>query len=180
MKILKNILKNELNIRTQKDYPIKGVEFIDIMPLIIQNNTFKEIIQKFKNELKDKKIDYIVSPEARGFLIGSSIANEINVGCIPVRKKGKLPPDTVETEFEYEKEYGKDILELPKLVNTTYEGKNFYIIDDIYATGNTIKSIKKAIERLHGNVIGCGVIMNIVELNKDKEIFSLIEINETE
>lgn len=81
-------------------------------------------------------------------------------------------------QFEYEKEYGKDILELPKLVNDEYKNKNFYIIDDIYATGNTMKSIKESIINLGGNVIGEGVVMNIVELNDNKELFSLIDVNE--
>lgn len=178
MKILKNVLENELNIRTEKDYPIKGIEFIDITPLIIKKEVFKEITVKFVEEIKNKNIDYIVAPEARGFLFGTAVANNLNIGCIPVRKKGKLPPVAVEKQFEYEKEYGKDILELPKLVNEDYENKNFYIIDDIYATGNTMKAIKKAIEELNGNVVGEAVVMNIVELNSNKELFSLIDVNE--
>ena len=178
MKILKNVLKNELNIRTERDFPVEGIEFIDITPLVLQKETFKEITNKFVEFLKDKKVDYIVAPEARGFLFGTAVANELNVGCIPVRKKGKLPPTTVEMQFEYEKEYGKDILELPKLVNDDYKNNNFYIIDDIYATGNTIKSIKDSIKQLGGNVIGEGVVMNIVELNNNKDLFSLIDVNE--
>ena len=178
MKILKNELRNELNLRTEMDYPVKGIEFIDITPLILQKEVLKEITEKFVDELKDKNIDYIVSPEARGFLFGTTVANKLNVGCVPVRKKGKLPPTTVETQFEYEKEYGKDVLELPKLVNENYEGKNFYIIDDIYATGNTMKAIREAIEKLGGKVVGEGVVMNITELNDNTELFSLIEINE--
>ncbi len=98
---------------------------------------------------------------------------------MPVRKKGKLPPSTVEKGFDYEKEYGKDTLELPKLVNDTYKGKNFYLIDDIYATGNTLKAIKEAIEDLGGTVVGEGVVLNIVELNNNKELFSIIEVNES-
>ena len=178
MKILKNELKNELNIRTQMDYPVKGIEFIDITPLILQKDVLKEIIDRFVDELKNKDIDYIVVPEARGFLFGTAVANSLNVGCVPVRKKGKLPPTTVEAQFEYEKEYGKDTLELPKLVNETYRGKNFYIIDDIYATGNTMKAIKETIENLGGTVVGEGVVMNIAELNDNKALFSLIDINE--
>ena len=81
-------------------------------------------------------------------------------------------------QFEYEKEYGKDILELPKLVNDEYKNNNFYIIDDIYATGNTSNAIKESIIKLGGNVIGEGVVMNIVELNDNKELFSLIDVNE--
>jgi len=68
MRILKNKLKNELNIRTQRNYPIEEVEFIDIMPLIIQKETLKEIINLFVEEIKNKNIDYIIVPEARGFL----------------------------------------------------------------------------------------------------------------
>ena len=178
MKILKNELKNELNIRCEKDFPVKGVEFIDINPLIIQKDTLKEITDLFVKELKNKEIDYIVAPEARGFLFGSCVATSLGVGLIPVRKKGKLAPSTVECGFDYVKEYGKDTLELPKLVNTSYKNKKFYLLDDIYATGNTLRVIRNAIEKLGGEVVGEGVIMNIVELNDNHDLFSLIDINE--
>ena len=178
MKILNNKLETELNIRTEKDFPIKGIEFIDINPLIIQKDSFNEIVNKFVSELKDKNIDYIIAPEARGFLLGSAIAYELNIGCVPVRKKGKLPPTTVAGTVEYEKEYGKDVLELPKLVNEDYREKRVYIVDDIYATGNTIRAMKEALKNLGADVVGEGVILNIVELNDNKELFSLIDINE--
>ena len=178
MKILKNNLKNELTLRTEKDFPVKGVEFIDINPLILQKDVLKEITNLFVKELKNKNIDYIVAPEARGFLFGSIIANELNVGLIPVRKKGKLAPSTVECQFDYVKEYGKDTLELPKLVNDSYNGKKFYLVDDIYATGNTMRVIKEAILKLGGEVVGEGVVLNITELNNNDELFSLIDINE--
>lgn len=178
MKILKNILKSELNIRTEKDFPIEGIEFIDVNSLVIQKDTFREITNLFVEEIRDKNVDYIVSPEARGFLFGCPVANKLDVGFIPVRKKGKLAPTTVEAQFEYEKEYGKDILELPKLINDEkYKDKNFYIIDDIYATGNTARAIKEAVEKLGGNIVGTGVVINIKELNDDN-VFSLIDINE--
>lgn len=178
MKILKNELKSELNIRTEKNFPKEGIEFIDIMPLIIQKETFSEIIEKFVQEIECKNVDYIVGPEARGLIIGSAVANKLQIGFIPVRKAGKLPPSTVEMKFQYEKEYGKDVLELPKLVNEEYRGKSFYIIDDIYATGNTMKAIKNAIQQAGGIIKGEGVIMNIKELNDDSNIYSLLDINE--
>lgn len=177
MKILKNKLKSQLNIRTQKDFPIEGIEFIDIMPLIIQKETFKEIVEKFVEEIKNKDVDYIVGPEARGLIIGAAVANELEIGFIPVRKAGKLPPETVEKQFEYEKEYGKDKLELPKLINEEYKNKKFYVIDDIYATGNTMKAIIQAIQEIGGIIKGEGVIMNIKELNNDN-VFSLLDVNE--
>lgn len=178
MKILKNTLKSKLNIRTEMDFPVKGIEFIDINPMLIDKEIYNEVIDRFIAEIQDKNVDYIISPEARGFLFGCPVASKLNIGFIPVRKKGKLPPTTVETGFEYEKEYGKDILELPKLINDEkYKNKNFYIIDDIYATGNTARAIKETIENLGGNILGIGVVINIKELNND-EVFSLIDINE--
>ena len=111
-------------------------------------------------------------------MLGSAVADRLNIGCVPVRKQGKLPPSTVEAKIEYEKEYGKDIVELPKLVGTKYKDNNFYIIDDIYATGNTMEKIKETIEELGGKISGEGVILNIVELNNNKELYSLIDINE--
>ena len=179
MKILKNRLKGELNLRTEHDFPKPGIEFIDINPLMIQQDLLQEITKLFAKEIKPLNIDYILAPEARGFLFGAAVSNKLKLGIIPVRKKGKLPPSTVEISFDYEKEYGKDTLELPKLVNDTYKGKSFYIIDDIYATGNTLKSIKKAIEELGGVVKGEGVVLNIVELNDNKELFSIIDVNES-
>jgi len=178
MKILKNEFKNALNIRTEKDFPVDGIEFVDITPMLMQENVTREMIELFLKEIKKKKPDYIIAPEARGFLLGSTIAYELKIGCIPVRKIGKLPPTSVEKSFDYMKEYGKDTLELPKLVNESYKGKKFYIIDDIYATGNTLEAIKQAIIELGGKVVGEGVIMNIKELNSNKDLFSLIEINE--
>ena len=177
MKILKNNLECKLNIRTEMDFPKEGIEFVDITPLTLEKESFSEIIFKFYEELKNKNIDYIVGPEARGFLFGSCVADRLGVGFIPVRKKGKLPPSTVAASFSYEKEYGEDYLELPKLVGENYNDKTFYIIDDIYATGNTIRAIDKAISDLGGKVIGKGVVINIKELNND-EVFSLIDINE--
>ena len=178
MKILKNRLKNEIKIRTEKDFPIKGIEFIDINPLIIDKKVLKEITDKLARKIKKLNVDYIVSPEARGFLFGSNVAYKLNIGFIPVRKKGKLPSSTVVKQVTYLKEYGEDILELPKLVDDDYKGKKFYLIDDIYATGNTLKALENGIIELGGEVVGCGVVMNIKELNKNKDIYSLIDVNE--
>ncbi len=178
MEIIRNNLKNKLKIRTEKNFPVEGIEFIDITPLILDKDLFKEISDKFIKELKDKNIDYILAPEARGFLFASSVAYKLNIGIIPIRKKGKLPPTTVAGLIEYEKEYGKDYLELPKLYEEEYKNKRFYLIDDIYATGNTAKAIINEVEKLKGVVVGVGAVINISELNNDK-IFSIIDINES-
>lgn len=177
MKILRNALKYNLPIRTEKDFPIEGIEFIDINTLLMDSNIYNDITNEFLKEILDKSIDYIVSPEARGFLFGCPVATKANIPFIPARKKGKLPPTTIETENKYKKEYGVDYLYLPKLLNESYSNKTFYIIDDIYATGNTAIAIKEAIEKLGGIVLGIGVLINIKELNNDK-LFSIIDVNE--
>ena len=177
MEILKNVLSNKINVRTEKNFPIEGIEFIDVTPIFMDIDMLSEVTDLLVNEIIKHEVDYIVAPEARGFLLGTIIAKELNIGVIPVRKKGKLPPTSVEATFEYEKEYGKDYMELPKLLNENYLDKKFYIVDDIYATGNTMNSIEKEIEKLGGKVLGKAVIMNIPELNND-EVFSLIDIKE--
>ncbi len=91
MKILKNSLTSDLNLRTEIDYPTKGINFIDINPLIIQNTTLLEIVDKFVSEIEDKQIDYIVGPEARGFIFGSIVAYKLNIGFVPVRKRVSYP-----------------------------------------------------------------------------------------
>ena len=179
MKILKNLLTKDYVIRTEKDLPKKGIEFIDINSLIMNPKALNEIIKLFVKEAKDKGADFIIAPEARGFLFGPAVAKTLHIGCVPVRKKGKLPPTTVECTFDYEKEYGKDYLELPKLVNENYKGKKFYIIDDIYATGNTLTAIGNNIKKLGGKVVGEAVLINICELNNNKNLFSIIDVNET-
>ena len=174
MKILKNLLKNDNCIRTEKDFPIEGMEYLDIVPLLLDAEIYKEITNIFVKEISNKNVQYIVSPESRGFFFGCPVAEKMKLGFIPVRKKGKLPPTTVQTTFEYVKEYGKDELELPKLINNEeYKDKNFYI----YATGNTVQTLKKEIEKLGGNVVGISVVINIKELNND-ELFSILDVNE--
>ena len=178
MKILKNLLENDNYIRTEKDFPIKGMEYLDIVPLLLDAEIYKEITNIFVKEISNKNVQYIVSPESRGFFFGCTVEEKMKLGFIPLRKKGKLPPTTVQTTFEYVKEYGKDELELPKLINNEeYKDKNFYIIDDIYATGNTVQTLKKEIEKLGGNVVGISVVINIKELNND-ELFSILDVNE--
>ncbi len=178
MKILRTKLKNEFNLRTEKNFPKEGIEFIDINTLLFDKEVFKEITNKFARNVKKNDADYIVCPEARGFLLGTAVAYKLGIGILPVRKRGKLPPTTVVKEVLYEKEYGVDYLEIPKLDKEEYVGKKFYIIDDIYATGNTIKAISDGIKELGGSVVGIGVIINIKELNKSKGVYSLIDVNE--
>ena len=176
MKILKNELKSELNIRTEKDFPKKGIEFIDIMPLIIQKETFNEIIEKFAKEIKCKEVDYIVGPEARGFIFGVPVAYALGVGFVPVRKPGKLPYETI--SMKYDLEYGQDELQIHK--DAIKPGQRVAIIDDLLATGGTILACCKLVERLGGIVAGIGFVIELQDLKgrevlKDYNVYSLIK-----
>jgi len=99
-------------IRNIPDFPKKGIVFRDITPLIGDKNRFKHVIDELAKRYKDKKIDYIVSVESRGFIFGAALAYVLGCGLVPVRKKGKLPFGTY--EVTYDLEYGKDTLEIHK------------------------------------------------------------------
>ena len=145
-----------------------------------------EMIHRIKNEgYKDISIyaegcSTVYAQIAQKLYEGVDLENE-TVGLITYMRTDsvRLSDEFIASGYNFiEKEYGKDILELPKLVNNeSYKNKNFYIIDDIYATGNTARAIKEAVDKLGGNILGTGVVINIKELNNDK-MFSLIDINE--
>ena len=149
-------------LRFIQDFPAKGVKFIDISPKLTDKEDFKAIIDKMTSKVP-AGTDYIIAPESRGYIFGTAMAINLGLGFVPIRKPGKLPDDLVYTA-EYEKEYGKDMLCLPK--NENYEGKNFYFVDDVLATGGTLEAAKKLIKEAKGNFVGAGVYINIKALNK--------------
>lgn len=179
MKIMKNLLNYEVPIRTEKDFPKEGVEFIDITPVFADTVVYADIINSFVHEIENQKIDFIVSPEARGFWFGCPVANKLGCGFIPVRKKGKLPPTSIVCDVSYEKEYGTDTLCIPKLLEDSFKGKKVYIVDDIYATGNTAKAIHNSLVKLGATVVGTAVFINITELNDSQDIYSIMDIHES-
>lgn len=158
-------------LRFIKDFPKQGVNFIDISPKLADKNDFQEIINKMAEKVP-KNTDYIIGPESRGYIFACPIAMKLNIGFIPTRKKGKLPNDLVYEE-EYEKEYGIDTLCIPK--NDNYKGKNFYIVDDVLATGGTLDACIKLIEKIGGNYVGAGFYINITGLN-NKDVDSVENI----
>lgn len=148
-------------LRFIQDFPAKGVKFIDISPKLADKNDFKAIIDEMTSKVP-ANTDFIVAPESRGYIFGTAMAINLGLGFVPIRKPGKLPDDLV-LSAEYEKEYGKDTLCLPK--NENYEGKNFYFVDDVLATGGTLNAVKELVEKAGGNFVGAGVYINIKALN---------------
>lgn len=164
------------SIRDIPDFPKKGIIFKDITTLLKDGNKFRKAIDAIAERYKDKKIDKVVSVEARGFIFGSVVAYKLGAGIIPVRKKGKLPHET--HRVEYELEYGTDCLEIHK--DAISPGDNVLIIDDLLATGGTMKAVCELVEKMGGKVVEVAFLIELTFLKgrdrlKGKEVFSLIE-----
>lgn len=152
-------------IREIENFPKEGINFKDITTLLKDSDYFKYAVDKMVADLKDKNIDYVVGPEARGFLMGAAVAYALGVGFIPVRKPGKLPAATA--NIEYELEYGVDSLEIH--VDAIEAGHKIAIVDDLLATGGTVQAVAKLIERLGGKVEAMEFLIELEFLNgRDK------------
>lgn len=163
-------------IRNIKDFPKEGINFKDITTVLKDKEAFHYLINQMADKLRDKDIDIIVGPEARGFLIGAPLAYELGAGFVPVRKPGKLPAETV--SVEYELEYGTDKLEMHK--DAIKPGQKVVVVDDLLATGGTVHSTVKLIEELGGEVVAISFFIELEFLNgrellKDYEVNSLVK-----
>ena len=153
--------KIEDYVRTVPDFPEPGIMFRDVTSVLQSKDGLKLAIDKMQELIKDIDFDLIVGPESRGFIFGVPIAYNMNKAFIPVRKKGKLPCDTV--SMEYELEYGKATIEIHK--DSIKPGQKVVIIDDLIATGGTIEAITKLIEMLGGEVVKIIFLMELKGLN---------------
>ncbi len=147
-------------IRVIEDFPIEGISFKDITTLIKDKDAFKEVIDLFVEDLKEKDIDYIVGPEARGFLFGAAVAYAIGAGFVPVRKSGKLPGEIVVNEYALE--YGTNTLEIH--TDAIKKGDKVAIVDDLLATGGTMLSAAKLIESLGGEIVAMEFLVELESL----------------
>ncbi len=147
-------------IASIKDYPQKGIVFRDISPLMADGNAYSYAVREIVQYATDKEIDMIVGPEARGFIIGCPVAYELGVGFAPVRKPGKLPREVISAD--YEKEYGVDTLTMH--ADAIKPGQRVLIVDDLLATGGTVKATIEMIERLGGVVAGCAFLIELDDL----------------
>ncbi|WP_423799187.1 adenine phosphoribosyltransferase [Neobacillus sp. SAB-20_R2A] len=158
------------------DYPKQGIVFKDITPLMGDGEAYKYATDQIVAYAKDKDIDIIVGPEARGFIIGCPVAYSLGVGFAPVRKEGKLPRETV--NVSYGLEYGTDVLTIHK--DAIKPGQRVLITDDLLATGGTIDATIKLVEQLGGVVAGIAFIIELTYLNgrsklDDYDILTLMQ-----
>ena len=144
-------------VRSIPDFPEPGIIFRDVTTVLQSREGLKLAIDKMQELLEDVEFDLIVGPESRGFIFGVPIAYNMNKAFIPVRKKGKLPCDTI--SMDYELEYGKATIEIHK--DAIKPGQKVVIVDDLIATGGTIEAITKLIEMLGGEVVKIIFLMEL-------------------
>ena len=163
-------------IRNIPDFPKKGIVFKDITPLLSNKKSYNSLMNTIKTRYKNYKIDKVVGIEARGFILGSALAILLNCGFTPIRKKGKLPFKTFSETYDLE--YGKDTLEIHK--DAFNKNDNIIIIDDVLATGGTIKASFKLLQNFDINIIETFFLIEILKLEGKKNLdfnhFSLIKV----
>jgi len=176
-----NKKKLDLKSKVRRIPEFKGVVFWDITPLLKDEVYFRECIRLLAEHYRGKAIDVIVSNEARGFIVGAALAYELGVGFVPVRKKGKLPFKCV--NLTYKKEYECDTIEIHE--DAIERGQKVLLVDDLLATGGTIKANIDLVEKLGGKVVGIGFLIELGYLNGRKaigdkyDVYSLINYNTT-
>jgi len=162
-------------IREVPDFPKPGINFYDITTLLKDAAGWRAVIDALKEHYKDTKVDVVVGIEARGFFFAPTLAYALGAGFVPVRKPGKLPAET-ET-VEYALEYGTDRLQVHK--DAIGKGTRVLILDDVLATGGTASAVAALVERLGGEVVSMGFVIELDFLNgrsklPGREIFSLL------
>lgn len=142
-------------IRVVEDFPSKGISFKDITTLIHDADGYELAIDAMAEAVKDLDFDYLIGPEARGFIFGGPLALRLKKGFIPVRKTGKLPYTTV--SHSYDLEYGSDTVHVH--ADAVKPGDRVLIVDDLLATGGTAVAVAELVEKLGGHVAGfCALI----------------------
>lgn len=153
-------------IRVIENFPKEGISFKDITTLIGDGDGLKASIDEIVTYLKDKEIDLVVGPEARGFIFGVPVAYALGVGFVPVRKPGKLPYETI--SMKYDLEYGQDELQIHK--DAIKPGQRVAIIDDLLATGGTIKAVADLVESAGGVVVSLDFVIELTGLEGKKKL----------
>jgi adenine phosphoribosyltransferase len=168
--------KVDLKAKIRRIPEFKGVVFWDITQLLKDKYAFKESIRQMAEHSRDKGADIVVSSEARGFILGAALAYELGLGFVPIRKKGKLPSKTV--SLTYQKEYESDTIEIHE--DSIEPRQKVLLVDDLLATGGTIKANAELVEKLGGEIVGMVFLIELGYLHGrealgDKyEVFSII------
>jgi adenine phosphoribosyltransferase len=152
-------------IAAVENFPIDGILFRDITPLMADGEAFHSACEELKQFAIEKGAELIVGPESRGFIFGCPIAYELKIGFVPIRKPNKLPRETI--SVSYNLEYGSNTLCIHK--DAIKKGQKVLIIDDLLATGGTMKATIDLVEKLGGEVVGLGFLIELEDL-KGREL----------
>ena len=165
-------------IRTIPHFPKQGIMFRDITTLLKDAQGFRKVIDEFVQRYTGVPIDVVVGLEARGFILGGALAHQLGKGFVPIRKKGKLPAEV--EQHEYELEYGKDTIEIHK--DAIKKGDKVLIVDDLLATGGTALAAAALIEKLGGSIVEMAFVIDLPEVGGRKKLeekgfkfFTLVE-----
>jgi adenine phosphoribosyltransferase len=144
-------------IREIPDFPKPGILFYDITTLLKDGKSFKKAIDLMLQPYKKEKIDVVVGMESRGFIFSAPMAYQLDAGFVPVRKLGKLPAETI--TVEYALEYGSNTLEIHR--DAIQPGQKVLIVDDLLATGGTVRGTIELVERLKGDIAGLAFLVEL-------------------
>ena len=163
-------------IRDIPDFPQKGIMFKDITPLLGDRQAFNMAINLLADRYMRHHVDHVVGVEARGFILGAALAYKLNTGLILIRKPGKLPAETLKAAYELE--YGVDQLEVHR--DAVMPGERVVLVDDLIATGGTIRAALDLIQELPCEIIELAFLIELTALNgrqrvKDYDVFSLLQ-----
>ncbi len=164
------------SIRKVSDFPKPGIVFRDITTLLKDRRSFLTASRILFDRYKDLKIDKVVGVESRGFILGATLAFQLGAGFVPIRKKGKLPAETIKEEYALE--YGMDAIEIHK--DAISKGDRILIHDDLLATGGTVVAAARLVERLGGTIVGLAFLIELAFLNGRRklgpyDVFSIIQ-----
>lgn len=153
-------------VRTIPDWPIEGVQFRDITPLLQNPATFRRLVDCFVHRYYEHDIDVLACIDARGFIIGGALAYELSTSLVPIRKKGKLPFDTVSETYTLE--YGTAEVELHK--DAIHTGHKVLLLDDLIATGGTMLAAATLIQRQGGKIVEAAAIIDLPDLGGSRKL----------
>jgi len=167
-------------VRTIPDWPQSGVQFRDITPLLQDAKSFRDVISAFAERYRPPGVELVAGIDARGFIVGSALALELGVGFVPVRKRGKLPYDTLAEDYTLE--YGRQTLEIH--ADAAQAGQGVLLVDDLVATGGTMLAAARLLSRLGARVVEAAAVIDLPQLGGSSrlseagiEVFTLLSFD---
>ena len=163
-------------IRDVPDFPVEGILFKDITTLLSDAEAFRYVIASMTERFRDEGIDLVVAIESRGFIFGAPLAYHLGAGFVPVRKPGKLPAEKISQEYSLE--YGTNVLEIH--TDAISPGHKVLVVDDLLATGGSVRATVDLVERLGGEIVGIAFLIDLTFLNGMKklegyDVYSMIQ-----